>query len=63
MSKICCSQDEAEQTVIWYQENEQRYDSPKFRSSEFGYIIFNESTGKILKNINYKAVDLSVFMQ
>ena len=63
MSKISSSQAEAEQTIIWYRENEPRYDSPQYRSSEFGYIIFNESTGKILKNINYKPVDLSVFMQ
>ena len=62
MSKICSSEEEAEKTVAWYKENETRYDSPKWRKAEEGYVIFNESTGKILKNINYKAVDLTVMI-
>lgn len=62
MSKICRSEEEAEMTVQWYRENESRYDSPAYRESNTGFIVFNESTGKILKNVNYKAVDLSVFM-
>ncbi len=62
MSKICVSAEEAELTVQWYRENESRYDSPAYRESNAGFIVYNESTGKILKNIHYKAVDLSVFM-
>lgn len=62
MSKICATKDEADQTVIWYKENESRYDSPTYRRLLDGFVVFNESTGKILKNINYKAVELSVFM-
>ena len=64
MSKICSSEAEAQQTVQWYKENETRYDSPCYRKSEFldGYVVFNESTGKILKNVNYHAVDLSGFL-
>ena len=64
MSKICSSEEEAQQTVQWYKENETRYDSPCYRKSEFldGFVVFNESTGKILKNVNYHAVDLSVFI-
>lgn len=65
MSKICSSEDEAQKTVKWYKDNETRYDSPYYRKSEFleGYVVFNESTGKILKNVNYRAVDLSGFLQ
>ena len=65
MSKICSSEEEAQKTVEWYKENESRYDSPCYRKSEFldGYVVFNESTGKILKNVNYHAVDLSGFLE
>lgn len=64
MSKICSSEEEAQKTVQWYKENETRYDSPCYRKSEFtdGFVVFNESTGKILKNVNYHAVDLSEFI-
>ena len=65
MSKICSSEEEAQKTVEWYKENESRYDSPRYRKSEFldGYVVFNESNGKILKNVNYHAVDLSGFLE
>lgn len=55
MSKLCNSEDEAVKTVEWYKENEKRYDSPTYRKSDDGkyWVVFNESTGKILKNINY----------
>jgi len=62
MSKICSTEDEAKATVEWYKSNETRYDSPNYRKCEYGYVIFNESTGKILKNINYASVDLSSFI-
>ena len=59
MSKLCVSEEEAQQTVEWYLNNEKRYDTPNFRQNNKGFVIYNESTGKILKNINYKPVDLS----
>ena len=62
MSKICSTEDEAKATIEWYKLNEARYDSPNYRKCSYGYVIFNESTGKILKNINYKPVDLSGFI-
>ena len=67
MSKTCISQEEAEQTVEWYKnkydKNEMPYDTPAWRLSDCGnyWIIYNESTGKILKNINYHAVNLEGF--
>lgn len=65
MSKLCNSKKEAEQTVEWYKKNESRYDSPTFRKDETNnvYIVYNESSGKILKNINYKPVNLSCFIE
>jgi len=60
MSKSCSSEEEAILTVNWYKENEKRYDSPDYRLSDDNkyWIIFNKSTGKILKNINYHPVNL-----
>ena len=36
----------------------ERYESPKWRLSHDGsyYVVFNESTGKILKSVNYNPV-------
>lgn len=55
MSKTCLSDIEAQNTVQWYKENSTNYDSPNYRKSECNkyYIIYNQSTGKILKSINY----------
>ena len=53
MTKICDNEDLAIKTVQYYKDNDDRYDSPNYQKNEFGYIIFNESTGKILKSINY----------
>lgn len=59
MSKLCVSEDEAKDTVEWYKINEkERYDTPAYRRSDNGthWVVFNESTMKILKSINYKPV-------
>jgi predicted HAD superfamily Cof-like phosphohydrolase len=55
MSKLCETETEAIKTIEWYKQNEPRYDSPNYRQSEDKkyWVIFNESSGKILKNINY----------
>ena len=61
MSKLCKSKEEAIKTVEWYKnkknENDQYvYDTPTYRKSKCGnyWIVYNESTNKILKSINYK---------
>ena len=55
MSKLCNTESEAQNTVIWYKNNDNRYDTPSYRLSynQKYWVIFNESTGKILKNVNY----------
>ncbi len=57
MSKLCKSKEEAEETVKYYRENVDKlgYDSPNYRLSDDGihYVVYNESTSKILKSINY----------
>mgnify|MGYP005840051651 CR=1 FL=1 len=65
MSKSCMSEKEAKDTVQWYKEKyssgEQPYDSPSYRKSDDGnyWIVYNSSTGKILKSINYSPVDFT----
>ena len=62
MSKLCKNEDEAKKTVEWYKnqynEGKQPYDSPNYRKSPNGkyWVVYNESTSKILKSINYKPV-------
>jgi NTP pyrophosphatase (non-canonical NTP hydrolase) len=57
MSKVCKNEEEALQTVQFYKENKDTlgYDSPAYRKSADGryYVVYNESTKKILKSINY----------
>ena len=64
MSKLCKTEDEAKNTVKWYEEqyknNALPYDTPSYRKSHNNkyWVVYNKSTGKILKSINYNAVDL-----
>lgn len=58
MSKLCKDEEEAIKTVESYKKDS-RYDSPTYRLSDDGihYVVYNESTTKILKSINYNQVD------
>jgi predicted HAD superfamily Cof-like phosphohydrolase len=58
MSKLCKSEEEAIQTVESYK-LDSRYDSPAYRLSDDGvnYVVYNQSTKKILKSINYTPAD------
>ena len=65
MSKLCVSEEEAQQTVNKYMEDFQSgktpYDSPYYIKLDDGlYVIKNKSTGKALKSINYKQVKLDL---
>lgn len=66
MTKFCTSEEEARATVAQYrakfEAGDSPYDTPAYRKATTGdtlWIVFNESTGKVLKNMNYKPVDLS----
>ena len=64
MSKLCKTEDEAKETVRWYEERKEEtgYDSPQYRLGDDGvnWVVFNSSTGKILKSINYTPVTKSL---
>jgi predicted HAD superfamily Cof-like phosphohydrolase len=68
MTKLCTSEQEAKDTVGWYEkeyaEGRTKYDSPTYREADLdGYwAVYNESSGKILKSINYTPVNLSVML-
>ena len=64
MTKLCETEEIAQETVEWYKKNEARYDSPNYRLSDdkIHWVVYNESTGKILKSIHYKPVKLDVPM-
>tara|TARA_B110000495_G_C23022839_1_gene607140 strand:+ start:1158 stop:2021 length:864 start_codon:yes stop_codon:yes gene_type:complete len=55
MSKLCKTEEEAEKTVQWYTDNDGRYDTPDYRKSDNNqyWVVYNKSSGKILKSINY----------
>merc|ERR1719473_1354747 len=63
MTKLCKTEEEAKETVEWYKKNytpngKYPYDTPAYRLSPDGryYVVFNESSGKILKSVNYSPV-------
>jgi len=65
MSKLCKSEEEAIKTVEWYKQNHlDTYDTPCYRRSDNlkYWVVFNKSTGKILKSINYKKVKFDMNM-
>ena len=65
MSKLCVTEEEAKNTVKWYKNKfelgEQPYDTPNYRKSNDNkyWVVYNESTGKILKSINYTPANFS----
>lgn len=64
MSKLCKTEEEAQKTVEWYIDNIEKtgYDTPAYRRSDDGvnWVVYNKSTGKILKSINYTPVTESL---
>ena len=57
---LFADEEEAQQTVNWYLDNRETtgYDSPAYRLGDDGvnWVVYNASTGKILKSINYTPV-------
>jgi predicted HAD superfamily Cof-like phosphohydrolase len=59
MSKVCPNETLAKETVVWYLANDDRYKTPSYRESEYGWVVFNKDTGKILKSIKYTPADFA----
>lgn len=61
MTKLCSSNAEAIESVTWYKINEiHRYTTPSFRKSDNNkyWVIYDKTTGKILKNVHYTLPNL-----
>lgn len=66
MSKLCASEEEAQRSVQYYLEHpELGYESPEYRRApnDIHWVVFNRSTNKVLKSIEWKPVDLSPVCQ
>ena len=66
MSKLCRTEQEAQDTVAWYKDQLNKglspYNTPVYKKGNDAgdyWVVYNEDTGKVLKNINYNAVDFS----
>ena len=64
MSKLCHSKELAEKTVQWYKDNSTVYDSPDYKYNDELrlWIVFNKSTGKVLKSIEYSPVSFIEYL-
>ncbi len=67
MSKLCTTEDDAKKSVQFYLDNKEKlgYDSPNYRLAEDGkhYVVYNESTKKVLKSIKWEPVDLRPLLE
>jgi predicted HAD superfamily Cof-like phosphohydrolase len=63
MTKLCLSEEEAKKTVEWYIQNELRYLTPSYKKApdDIHWIVYEQSTGKVLKSINYTPANLIKF--
>ena len=62
MSKLCASEEVAKRTVEWYLERpELGYDRPAYRFNESVglWVVYNVSTGKVLKSVEYHPVEFA----
>jgi len=68
MSKTCSTEEEAVATVQWYYENREDFNrknpgqapiDPQFRRNGSVYVVYNGTTGKVLKSKSYRKVDFS----
>ena len=71
MSKACKTEEEANQTVKWYQDNAEAFNKknpsqapvdPQIKFLNSKYIVYNNLTGKVLKSVYYNAVDFSDYL-
>ena len=64
MTKFCKSEQEAIDTVKWYEANDKRYDSPDYRKSPDNkhWVVYNKSTDKALKSIKYTPANFDTML-
>jgi len=64
MSKLCATEELAKRTVDWYKNSQTVYDSPNYRYNDELklWVVYNESSGKILKSIEYQPVSFKEYL-
>ena len=72
MSKVCQSPGEAQDTVNYYLQHANSFNiknptqapvDPAYRKQGDLYIVYNQTTGKVLKSVSYKPVDFSTYLK
>lgn len=63
MTKLCKTEEEAIETVNWYKQNKlDVYPDPDYKKGNGDYyVVYNKSTGKVLKSIKYLPADLGEY--
>ena len=61
MSKLCATEEEAQRSVRYYVELDEGLYNPAYRRAvnDIDWVVFNQSTKKILKRCDYVPVDLT----
>lgn len=64
MTKVCDSEELAQQTVQSYKEDkDNKYKDPRYRASGKYFIVYDHSTSKILKSLNWREPKLETLMK
>jgi predicted HAD superfamily Cof-like phosphohydrolase len=65
MTKACTDEQRAIDTVKDYKNNDPRYDSPNYKKSSNGkyWVIWNESSNKVLKSLDYTPANLKYLLK
>jgi len=58
MSKVCKTEKEAQETVDYYKANNTTYKDPQYRKTNDYYVVYDNATSKILKNIHWNSPDI-----
>lgn len=65
MSKLCLTEEDAKASVEYYVTNKEKlgYDSPAYKTAPDGihWVVYNQSTNKVLKSIKWTPVDLTSY--
>jgi predicted HAD superfamily Cof-like phosphohydrolase len=62
LTKVCTTEREAIDTVKWYLTNDTRYPTPAYKRSGSYYMVFEQSTSKVLKSISFTLPNLAPFI-
>lgn len=66
MTKVCSTEDDAKKTVSYYlqiyENGDTKYSEPSYRQKENYFVVYDRTTSKILKSINFEKPNLKQFI-